>query len=167
MCAIVDVNNCYKIFGNPEQRTPAGSYFLDWLGGESGRLILGGTKFNSEIGKVWDYVVWLKTATRTGHAHRVEDHLVDTAERELAAGNVCQSDDLHLIALARIGGARLLFSEDHDLHEDFRNPGIVANPRGRVYSTRFDHEVSVEHRRLLNPRYRSDMCAPHCQQRPR
>ena len=167
MCAIVDVNNCYKIFGNPEQRTPAGSYFLDWLGGESGRLILGGTKFNSEIGKVWDYVVWLKTATRTGHVHRVEDHLVDTAERELAAGDKCKSDDHHLIALARIGGARLLFSEDPDLHEDFRNPGIIANPRGRVYSTRFDHEVSVEHRRLLNPRYRSDMCAPHCQQRPR
>ena len=167
MCAIVDVNNCHKIFGNLEQRTPAGRYFLDWLEGASGRLILGGTKFNFEIGKVGHYIGWLKTATRTGHAHRVKDHLVDTAELELAAGNVCRSNDLHLIALARIGGARLLFSEDHDLHEDFRNPGIVASPRGRVYSTRFDHEVSVEHRRLLDPRYRSDMCAPNCQQRPR
>ena len=93
MCAIVDVNNCYKIFGNPEQRTPAGSYFLNWLEGESGRLILGGTKFNSEIGKVWDYVVWLKTATRTGHAHRVGDHLVDAAAQELNQyqGGMCIS----------------------------------------------------------------------------
>ena len=167
MCAIVDVNNCYKIFGNPGQRTPAGSYFFNWLEGEGGRLILGGTKFNSEIGKVRDYVVWLKTATRTGHAHRVNDHLVDTVERELEAGDECQSDDHHLIALARVGGARLLFSEDPDLHQDFRNPGIVANPRGRVYSTRFDYEVSEEHRRLLNPRFRSGMCAPDCQSRPR
>ena len=167
MCAIVDVNNCHKIFGDLEQRTPAGRYFLDWLEGTSGRLILGGTKFNSEIGKVRRYIDWLKTAVSTGHAHRVKDHLVDTAERELEAGNVCQSDDLHLIALARIGGARLLFSEDLDLHEDFGNPGIVANPRGKVYSTRFDHEVSDEHRRLLEPRYRSDMCAPNCQERNR
>ena len=166
MCAIVDVNNCHKIFGNLEQRTPAGHYFLDWLEGASGKLILGGTKFNSEIGKVGHYIDWLKTAARTGHAHRVKDHLVDTAERELAADDVCQSDDLHLIALARIGGARLLFSEDHDLHEDFGNPSLVASPRGKVYSTRFDHEVSAEHRRLLDPRYRSDMCAPNCQQWP-
>ena len=166
MCAIVDVNNCYKIFGNLEQRTPAGSYFLNWLEGASGRLILGGTKFNSEIGRVWDYAVWLKTATRTGHARRVGDHLVDVAERELEALDECQSDDHHLIALAMLGGARLLFSEDLDLHEDFKNPGIVANPRGKVYSTRLDHEVSEEHRRLLNQRFRSEMCATDCQHRP-
>ena len=85
MCAIVDVNNCHKIFGNLEQRTPAGRYFLDWLEGASGRLILGGTKFNSEIGKVGHYINWLKTAARTGHAHRVKDHLVDTAERETSS----------------------------------------------------------------------------------
>ena len=166
MCAVVDVNNCYKIFGNLEQRTPAGSYFFNWLEGASGRLILGGTKFNSEIDKVGHYIVWLKTAMRTGHAHKVNDHLVDAAAQELEAGDECKSDDHHLIALAKVGGARLLFSEDPDLHEDFRNPEIVANPRGRVYSTRFDHEVSEEHRRLLNPRFRSDMCAPDCQHRP-
>ena len=166
MCAIVDVNSCHKIFGDPAQRTPSGSYFFDWLESSTGRLILGGTKFNSEIGKVGDYIRWLKTAISKGRAHRVKDHLVDTVEQELAAGNVCKSDDPHLIALAMIGGARLLFSEDLDLHEDFRNPGIVANPRGKIYSTRFDHEVSAEHRRLLDPRYRSDMCTPNCQQRP-
>ena len=165
MCAIVDVNNCHKIFGDPEQRTPAGRYFFDWLEGSTGRLILGGTKFNSEIGKVGHYIRWLKTAIRTGRAHRVKDHLVDTGEQELATSNVCKSDDLHLIALARIGGARLLFSEDPDLHDDFRNPGIIANPRGKVYSTKVDDEVSAEHRRLLDQRYRSDMCAPNCQQR--
>ena len=164
MCAIVDVNNCHKIFGDLEQRTPAGRYFFDWLEGSTGRLILGGTKFNSEIGKVGYYIGWLKTAIRTGHAHRVKDHLVDTGEQELATSNVCKSDDLHLIALARIGGARLLFSEDPDLHDDFRNPGIIANPRGKIYSTRFDDEVSAVHRQLLEQRYRSDMCAPNCPQ---
>ena len=167
MCAIVDVNNCHKIFGDPEQRTPSGSYFFDWLEGSTGSLTLGGTKFNSEIGKVGAYIRWLKTAIRAGRAYRVENHLVDTAEQELVTGNMCKSDDAHLIALAIIGGARLLFSEDLDLHEDFTNPGIIANPRGKVYSTRIDHEVSEEHRRLLDQRHRSDMCAPNCQQRPR
>lgn len=164
MCAIVDVNNCHKIFGDQEQRTPSGRYFLDWLEGTSGRLILGGTKFNTEIEKVGHYINWLKTAIRNGHAYRVKDQLVDTVEQELLAENKCKSDDPHLIALARIGGARLLFSEDPDLHEDFGNPGLVANPRGKVYSTRIDREVSEVHRRLLDQRYRSDMCAPSCPQ---
>ena len=164
MCAIVDVNHCFKVFGDPEQRTPAGRFFFEWLEGPNGRLVLGGTKFNTEIGKVGHYISWLQTAIRTGRAHRVNDDMVDTAEQELVAGNVCESDDHHLIALARIGGARLLFSEDPDLHEDFRNPRIIANPRGKVYSTKVDDEVSAVHRQLLEQRYRSDMCAPNCPQ---
>ena len=46
------------------------------------------------------------------------------------------SNDIHILALARVSGCRLLFSRDHALSEDFRNRGIIP-PRdghaGRIY----------------------------------
>lgn len=44
------------------------------------------------------------------------------------------SNDHHIIALARLSGARVLFSRDERLHEDFKNRQILNRPRGRVYT---------------------------------
>lgn len=166
MCAIVDVNNCHKVFGESSSLPPAGRFFLDWLEGPQGRLVYGGTKFNMEIGKVGTYVKWLNSAASKGRAYQVKREIVDNACAALSASSVCQSNDVHLIALAQIAGARLLFSEDPDLHIDFRKPNILSNPRGRVYSTRFDNEVSPAHRRLLDTRHRLEMCASNCPCKP-
>ena len=162
MCAIVDVNNSHKIFGQPDKQTPAGRFFLGWLESENGRLIYSGSKFADEIERVGRYAEWLKTAVQKGHAHRVTPALVDLEEQKLQAFGACRSDDAHLIALARMGGARLLFTEDSDLQDDFGDPDIVTNPRGMVYSTRVNNEVSIAHRRLLDPRWRGDMCSVDC-----
>ena len=47
--------------------------------------------------------------------------------------SICVSNDPHVIALARISGARLLCSRDQKLHSDFGNKHLVDNPRGSVY----------------------------------
>lgn len=65
---------------------------------------------------------------RTG---KVEKRAIELREIDL-----CVSDDEHIIALAQISGARLLYSNDGDLHKDFRNKNLIDNPRGKVYSTR-------------------------------
>lgn len=44
------------------------------------------------------------------------------------------SNDHHIIALARLSGARVLFSRDERLHEDFKNHQLLKRPRGRVYT---------------------------------
>ena len=162
MCAIVDVNNCHKVFGEPSVRTPAGQYFFEWLEGESGRVVFGGTKFKTEIAGVGRYANWLATAYSKGRAYKLGDGVVDDEEQTLIASNTCQSNDEHLIALAKVGGARLLFTEDPKLHTDFGDSLIIANPRGKVYSTRIDYQVSPAHRQLLNVRNRDDMCAANC-----
>jgi len=48
--------------------------------------------------------------------------------------NICRSDDIHILALARAGGARLLYTEDKDLKKDFKNKAIIDDPRGKIYS---------------------------------
>ena len=50
-----------------------------------------------------------------------------------------KSNDLHVIALARISGARLLYSDDKKLRKDFKNKHLVNSPRGKVYSKE-DHQ---------------------------
>ena len=69
--------------------------------------------------------------------------------------NECVSDDQHIIALAQISGARLLYSHDGDLQEDFRNKELIDRPRGKVYSTKKTKNFTSAHRGLLG---RQDLC---------
>jgi hypothetical protein len=46
---------------------------------------------------------------------------------------LCRSNDLHIIALARVARVGLLCSRDQALADDFTNRTLIANPRGRVY----------------------------------
>lgn len=68
---------------------------------------------------------------------------------------MCQSDDTHIIALAQISGARLLFSNDKALHQDFKNKELINNPRGKVYSTLRGSDFRASHKNLLA---RRDLC---------
>ena len=72
--------------------------------------------------------------------------------RDSAGGGVCKSNDLHVLALALVSGARLLYTNDTALIDDFGNRDIVARPRGKIYTTA---QVTDAHRRLLAAR---DLC---------
>ena len=65
---------------------------------------------------------------------------------------MCRSDDEHVLALAVVSGARLLYTNDTALIADFKNREIIANPRGKVYSTAVSNRVTATHRRLLGDR---------------
>ncbi|MDE0306934.1 MAG: hypothetical protein OXI87_18940 [Albidovulum sp.] len=47
----------------------------------------------------------------------------------------CESNDQHVLALARISGARLLYTNDQKLMDDFKNTELVSTPKGKVYRT--------------------------------
>ena len=66
-----------------------------------------------------------------------------------------RSDDPHIIALAGESGARLLYSHDRSLQQDFRDVSLINNPRGKVYSTAISQELTNDHRRLMRE-------APQC-----
>ena len=77
---------------------------------------------------------WLAEAHRAGRARRVPGQLIDQAQQELPH-HLVTSDDAHVLALARASGARLLYTHDQELIDDFTNPRLISAPRGKVYKS--------------------------------
>ena len=149
MCGIIDANVAHEVFG--EDRPPAGRHFFDWLSSPRGRLIVGG-ELRRELGRDHRFVRWFGNAIRTGRAHTLPDEDVDARAEDLRRRGICRSNDKHVLALAQVSGARLLYTNDAALIADFKNREIVANPRGKVYTTAENNEVTNAHRRLLADR---------------
>ncbi|MCY4213526.1 MAG: PIN domain-containing protein [Gammaproteobacteria bacterium] len=145
MCAILDNDVCGEVFGN--KRTPAGTGFLDWLD-SSGHLVSGGQN-KRELDGNSTFQVWWQQATLAGRTTLINQSKVNQLQQQLEDKQECRSNDAHIIALARISGARLLYSNDRDLTDDFRDRGLVPNPRGRVYSTNVTQDFNPQRRNLL------------------
>ncbi len=73
---------------------------------------------------------------RAGRAKQYDANAVSEEIVNLQKSRLCCSNDQHIIALARVSGARLLCSRDNNLSSDFTNPQILNNPRGKVYKKR-------------------------------
>ena len=146
MCAIVDVNVSYEVFGT--NRPKAGERFFERLNSGSLRLVVG-RKLLGELnyGKAQQ---WIQQAILAGKVHLETTGTVDEREQKLHEEGRCHSNDTHVIALAQITGARLLYSNDKDLQEDFGNKRLIDRPRGKVYSTNERKDFTSVHARLLN-----------------
>ena len=92
---------------------------------------------------------WRSTAAQYGRVQQLGDQTVQERTAELLASRSCKSNDPHIIALAQLSGARLLYSNDSDLHADFGDPALINGPRGRVYSTKERQAFGPAHKRLL------------------
>ncbi len=152
MCAIVDANVRHEVFG--DNQSEAGKFFLDWLlKGNGAKLVVGGKLWEELVSHRGVHLVFADLLRRSKMV-KYDDSLVN--DEVASVNNVCQSNDAHILALARVSGARLLFTNDQALQGDFGNPGIINDPRGRVYTTRQRSDVTRAHRSLLN---RTDLCA--------
>ena len=149
MCAIVDANRADDVFG--PNRSEAGEAFFNWLWEGRGKLVIGG-EVRRELAQT-SARDWLQQLLLAGRAIDVDDGQVDARAKEVRGQ--CHSDDPHVIALAQLSSARLLYSNDKDLHRDFGNRQLVSEPRGRIYSTNESDHFSQHRRRLLG---RDDLC---------
>ena len=71
---------------------------------------------------------------------------------------MCTSNDVHVLALALVSGARLLYTNDAALIMDFKNSKVIANPRGKVYTTSKTVRFTTTHK-ATSGRARSLPCA--------
>ena len=156
MCAILDNDVVHEVFG--QDRPAAGKAFFDWIDSGGGRLVGGGTLLR-ELVRNENFCAWWQAATLSGLATRVGDEAVETERIRLTKRKACRSNDSHVIALALVSGARLLYSNDRALGDDFRNRDLIKNPPGKVYTTRrgsdaphdFDNtKFRRRHRELLD-----------------
>jgi hypothetical protein len=129
MCLIVDANVVPEVF------LPTGKDFMSVhraLRDGRATAVRGGTKLREEYDRLGKLRRVLLEFDRRGSLRAVPDAAVDRESHSLRDAGTCRSDDEHVIALARVSGARLLCSRDGDLHGDFTNPKLLS-PRGAVY----------------------------------
>ena len=136
MCAIVDVNVAHEVFG--DSPSPPAEKFYEWLESGGGRLIVGGKLLKELEETSPDFRRWGATAQLAGKMITVNEREVETRTRQIEREGAIRSDDPHILALAQVSGARLLYSNDRDLGDDFRDRKLIENPQGRVYTTRRD-----------------------------
>lgn len=143
MCAILDNDVVHKVFGR--NRPAAGKAFFDWIDSGGGRLVGGGRLFE-ELARNEKFRAWWQEATASGRVERVNDEEVEAETVRLAEQKACLSNDEHVIALAVIGGARLLYSNDRKLQCDFKR--LIDQPR-KVYSTLRSDAFTKKKEKLL------------------
>ncbi|MCY4072008.1 MAG: type II toxin-antitoxin system VapC family toxin [Chloroflexi bacterium] len=155
MCAILDTDASHEVF--TKQQHEAGQRFLRWINSKPKRLVVGGQMLR-EINKTPARLL-IAEGIRSARIRRENDAKVDEKEEELRQSIVLKSNDYHVIALAIVSGARLLYSNDKDLHKDFKNHKLIRNPRGKVYSTDCKGSFTGTHKRLLQTK---DLCRDGC-----
>ena len=130
MCMIIDASRLGTFFADP--MSPDAAPIYRWLNrGRDTVVYSTGGKFSTEI--VGDARKKLADFVRDGRAKlvpaaRLAEHLEELAKIPI------QSNDPHVLALARASGARLLYTGDDALVADFKNAQLVNHPRGKVYS---------------------------------
>ena len=149
MCAIVDANVAGEVFG--KEVSPAGREFFNWLNDGRGRLVVGG-KLLKELEGRQDFRKWASAATLAGRLTTLNVDQVKERTREIEHEAKHSSNDPHVLAVAQIGRARLLFTNDRALGRDFGRD--LIDPRGRIYHTRDNKGFSRTHKRLL----RTNVC---------
>ena len=162
MCVIVDASVAAEVFSSKNQVEAgkeirhAGTEFRNWVTRRKGQIVVGG-KLLKELHRTsakQRLPEWIKA----GWIVRVNGTKVDATEKELLnerenygpGPNTCISNDAHVIALAQVSGARLLYSNDVKLHKDFKNKNLINNPPGKIYSTRESTKFTTGHENLLN-----------------
>ena len=149
MCAILDINVVHQVFG--PDRPPAGEEFFQWLNSGKGQLVAGGELLR-ELDGNRKFKTWRQQAVLSGRVRLCNAAAVNDKTQQLKSENSCRSNDPHIVALAQVSGARLLYSNDEDLQRDFKDKKLIDNPRGKVYSTLRNEHFQNSHRRLLGNR---------------
>ena len=153
MCAILDNDRIHQVFG--ANRPAAGRAFFDWIDSGRGHLVVGG-ELRRELDDNCAFREWRRQAVLAGRITLLKDEAVDYRSRQLKQEKACRSNDTHVVAVAQLSGARLLYTNDGRLQGDFRDKNLIDLPRGRVYSTRCHDDFTQVHQKLLANR---NLCA--------
>lgn len=130
MCAILDNSVRSMLFAS--QPTDAAKNFRQRVETRKLPLVVGGF-LKEELSGSEPAREWLSEGERSGFVRLTDDEAVYAKTDALKKSSSCESDDEHVIALAQVSGARLLYTSDGKLEKDFGNKRLIDNPRGVLY----------------------------------
>jgi hypothetical protein len=141
VCVIVDANLASQALR--ELPEPEFVPLLNWLQTGGGILVVGG-RLTEELDRLEKPRHFVLDLLRAGRARSIPKVRVEEAEEVIEDSGHCRSNDRHVVALARVSGARTLCTHDKDLQKDFRNPRLISAPRGSIYK-RAEHAPLLRH----------------------
>lgn len=144
MCLIVDNSVRDRVFFKPDDRDFQDLHSCLIGGGLPAVRIVYGGKLKREYLTSQKVMKRLAELDRKGQARAVSDALVDEDTAALRASGLCRSNDVHVIALARVGRVGLLCACDNALKRDFKSKALIDKPRGKVYDRRSHKELLRE-----------------------
>ena len=122
MCLIIDANAASEVAATPS--TKAAKPILQWMRKPKGQLAVGG-HLTEELRKT-PFLILLTEMFRSGMVVTYSRAAIEAAQSALAARKICVSDDLHILALAQVSGARVIFSRDKKTWQRLRKPSRIA-----------------------------------------
>ena len=105
-----------------------------WIQGEGSMVYCRYGEYWSELRKSKKCTRKFEEFSRTGRARLIGPEEIRAEEEQLQTLDI-KSNDLHILALARASRARLLYTKDKNLIDDFKTKAIIDGPRGSVYSS--------------------------------
>lgn len=140
MCLIIDANVAHEIASDPPKRDALP--VIHRVHSRQLKIALGGELVRELMST--SVRRWLVQQVRSGNTIRYGDAQVAAHDAAVKAAGLCRSNDTHVLALALVSAARVLYSRDTNLQADFRNPRIINAPRGSIYSS-YRHDHLLQH----------------------
>ena len=130
MCIIIDTNKMSAFLKNTssEDLQPIHT----WLSKRGGSFVY--TTYGKYGEELKDFQRKLRAYYQSGQARVFTEKQIEPEEDYLENLKQHKSNDIHILALARASGARLLYTGDKALIADFGNKEIINNPKGKIYS---------------------------------
>lgn len=141
MCVIVDADVASMVFRSPPDLEFAP--VMAWIAHRDGALVHGG-HLTTELKNAGVRMDLLMELQRAGRAFFYPDGKLEPYKRLLKDTGQVRSNDVHILALARASGARVLCTRDAELTADFKNHVLIFTPRGKVYRNH-THKPKLRH----------------------
>ena len=132
-CAILDANVVKDAFGDSQH--DAGRRFRQAIVDGKIRLVSGGKLHEELLQASHEFRQWASVAQSTPSLQVLARRMLTVALKKFEQHPDRESDDPHVLAVALVSGARLLYSNDRPLHADFKKSSLLPGERGVVFST--------------------------------
>jgi len=144
MCLVIDADCLASVFKVKDKRHPLFKPVLDWISNGKGRMIYGGTKYNTELTKVTEVLPIVGELSRRRKTVRLSNALVDPIASALKARVLDPKfNDEHLAALVIASRCCVVCTDDNVAISYLRRPALFADYAGvirpSIYRGRKNH----------------------------
>ena len=133
MCLIIDINIAHKVFLVEDDPEFGDIHRIFFETGFSQVKMVYSQQLLDEYKKNRDVLRLVTVFDRQGRTREVSSELVAADMEVLSQSKLCHTNDLHILAIARVGGVRLVVTNDAALARDFSSKSIIDNPGGNAY----------------------------------